>query len=122
MAPIIAEQKQNTIAGLRALADFLEAHPALPAPSSQNLLIPLHTNPAVEEFAVEHGLTVEYDDEGNARTQVQFGPLAYFVYGYVNFAEHCERNDERRARDWAERNGLELRSAGGSADACEVAA
>ncbi|MFD4263972.1 hypothetical protein ACFWR9_41810 [Streptomyces sp. NPDC058534] len=111
MAPIIAEQKQKAIDALRALADFLESNPALPAPSSQQLLVPLHTNPAVEEFASEHGLPVAYNDEGNASVTVEFGTLRYHVYGYVNFAEHCERDAERQARTWAERQGLELRPA-----------
>ncbi|MFE7232519.1 hypothetical protein ACFVAF_18035 [Streptomyces sp. NPDC057596] len=115
MAPIIAEQKQKAIDGLRALADFLESNEALPAPTSQQLLVPLHTNAAVEEFATEHGLTVEYDDEGNAHTQVKFGPLTYYVYGYVDFSEHLERNAERNARRWAARKGMEIRPAASEA-------
>ncbi|WP_171108673.1 MULTISPECIES: hypothetical protein [unclassified Streptomyces] len=111
MAPIIAEQKQKAIDGLRALADFLESDPSLPVPTSQYLNVPLHTNQAVEEFASARGLTVEYDDEGNARTDLKFGPLTYHVYGYVDFAEHCERNAERNARNWAARKGLEIRPA-----------
>jgi hypothetical protein len=108
---MISDRKQESIAGLRAFADFLESNPSLPVLTDQRLLVPLHTNQAVQEFAAEHGLTVEYDEEGNAHTQLEFGPVMYYAYGYVDFREHCERDAEKRAREWAGRNGLELRPA-----------
>lgn len=105
--------RTETIEGLRALADFLEANPTVPVPTygPHQYNVPLHTNQAVEEFAAEHGLTVQYDDEGNARVKAEFGRVLYEAYGYVDFKEHCDRNAERNARSWAERKGLELRPA-----------
>lgn len=99
----------EAIEGLRALADFLEANPTIPTFTGQHLNVPLSTNSAVEVFAAEHGLSVEYDEEGNASTDLRFGSMTYHVYGYVDFAEHLARKAERDARAWAERKGLELR-------------
>jgi hypothetical protein len=103
--------RAEAIEGLRALAAFLEANPSVPTFSGQRLNVPLHTNPAVEAFAAEHQLTVEYDEEGNASTDLKFGSMTYHVYGYVDFVEHCARQAERNARSWAARKGLELRPA-----------
>jgi hypothetical protein len=96
------------IAGTRKFADWLEANPQFTAPLDSRFLLALHTNPAVEEFAAEHGLTVAYDDEGNASADLHFGPVVYHAYGYVDFIAHCERNHERQARRWAENKGLAL--------------
>lgn len=96
------------IAGVREFADWLEANPQITTPLNGRFLLALHTNPAVEAFAAEHDLTVVYDAEGNAATDVTFGPVSYHAYGYVDFAEHCERNNERQARSWADRKGLTL--------------
>ncbi|MBL1100092.1 hypothetical protein [Streptomyces coffeae] len=104
------EKRAAYVAGLRALADFMEATPSLPVPSiDQRFLLPLHTNAAVEAFAAEHGLTVVYSAEGNASADLVFGPMRYHAYGYVDFIEHCDRTDERSARAWAERKGMEIR-------------
>jgi hypothetical protein len=103
--------RTEAIEGLRALADFLEANPSVPTFTGQHLNVPLHTNPAVEAFAAEHQLTVEYDEEGNASTDLKFGSMTYHVYGYVDFVEHLARRAEQGARAWAESNGLELRPA-----------
>jgi hypothetical protein len=113
VAPMISEEKQSRIDGLRGLADWLESSPTVPVPNygPERFVVPLHTNQAVEAFAAEHGMTVEYDDEGNARVTVAFGPVQYEAYGYVDFLQHCERSAERNARSWAERKGLELRPA-----------
>ncbi|WP_086710280.1 hypothetical protein [Streptomyces antimycoticus] len=105
------ENRAAFVAGLRALADFLEATPSVPEADGQRLLLPLHTNPAVEAFAAEHNLTVEYNAEGNASADLVFGPVVYHAYGYVDFIEHCERSNERNAREWAARKGLEIRPA-----------
>lgn len=103
-------ERAELIVGLRALADALEANASMPLPVvNSRWLVPLTTNAAVEEFAAGRGLTVEYDDEGNAGADVPFGPMTYHVYGYIDFAEHCERRAEKDARQWAERNGLEIR-------------
>ncbi|WP_133258170.1 hypothetical protein [Streptomyces sp. V2] len=102
-------KRAELIAGLRGLADALESDVSLPLPVGQTLHVPLSTNAAVEEFAAERGLTVEYDGEGNASVDIAFGPMTYDAYGYVDFGEHQKRRAERNARDWAERNGLEIR-------------
>ena len=100
--------RDEYISGLRQLADWLEQHPDVEEPQSQRLLLSLLTNPAVEEFAAEHGLTVGYDGEGNASCDLTFGPIVYHAYGYVDFAEHCKAANERNARSWAEKNGLDI--------------
>ena len=113
MAPMISDtERQARIAGLRALADWLENTPTAPiAYGPERFVVPLHSNQAVEEFATEHGLSVVRDDEGNARSIVEFGDVQYEAYGYADFKEHCERSAERAARNWAERNGQEIRPA-----------
>lgn len=105
------DERAQYVAGLRGLADWLECS-AAPVPTSQRLLLPLHSNPAVEAFAAEHDLEVVYDREGNASADLRFGQITYHAYGYVDFAEHCERSNERQARAWADQNGLVLRPAG----------
>lgn len=105
------DERAQYVAGLRGLADWLECS-AAPIPTGHRLLLPLHSNPAVEAFAAEHDLEVVYDREGNASADLRFGQIAYHVFGYVDFGKHCERAEERQARAWADRNGLVLRSAG----------
>ncbi|MFD3955851.1 MULTISPECIES: hypothetical protein [Streptomyces] len=97
------------IAGLRQLATWLEENPSVRVSSDERFLVPLHTNSAVEEFAAKHSLPVVTDDEGNKSTQMQFGPITYYAYGYVDFAQHMAEDSERRARKWAEEQGLEIR-------------
>ena len=103
-------KRDEYIAGLRRLADWLEQNPDLPAGGAQRVLLPLTTNPAVEEFASVHGLTVKVDEDGNASADIEFGPIVYHAYGYADFAEWCKRQDERRARQWADRNGMVIES------------
>jgi hypothetical protein len=93
---------------LRQFADWLDANPQYDAPASQKLLVPLSTNPAVREFADRHGLEVAMDAEGNLSAEIKFGPIAYHVYGYVDFEAHVAAKSERDARTWAGRNGLEI--------------
>jgi hypothetical protein len=100
------------IAGLRAFADWLESNPDVREPQEQRLLLSLSTNPAVEAFAAEHGLDVTIDDDGNASCELTFGSITYHAYGYRDFAEHCAATDEKRARAWAEKNGVALVKAG----------
>lgn len=112
--PEVSQQVRDYIDGLRALANFLESDPSLRTPSSQQLLIPLMTNEAVEEFAAGRGVSVDYDGEGNASVDLLFGPLTYHVYGYVDFDEHMARGRERQAREWVAAQGLELQPAAGA--------
>lgn len=109
--------REEFVQGLRAFADWLADTAGAEAPQGQRMLLPLHTNAAVEAFAAEHGLTLAYDDEGNASADLMFGPLAYHAYGYVDFDAHCAAEDERLARRWAEKNGLIITAAtaGGAA-------
>lgn len=100
--------RDEFITGLREFADWLEQNPDVQEPGDQRLLLSLLTNPAVDEFAVEHGLTVVHDEEGNASCDVTFGPIVYHAYGYVDFAEHCKAAHERNARSWAQKNGLNI--------------
>jgi hypothetical protein len=93
---------------LRAFADWLDANPDIDEPRGQRFLLPLHTNQAVTEFAAEHGLTTEADAEGNLAAEITFGPVVYQVYGYVDFAAHRDASNERTARDWAEKHGMQI--------------
>lgn len=103
------------IAGLRAFADWLENNPEVREPQAERLLLALSTNPAVEEFAAEHGLEVTIDAEGNASCDLLFGSITYHAYGYEDFAEYYAKSQERQARTWAEKNGVALVKAGESA-------
>jgi len=95
-------------AGLRKFADWLDANPQYPTGGSQRILLALHTNQAVEEFAARHGLDTAADAEGNLSADVAFGPITYHAYGYVDFDAHCAADDEKRARRWAAKNGIDL--------------
>ncbi|PJN00853.1 hypothetical protein CG740_23405 [Streptomyces sp. CB01201] len=105
------DDRTRYIDGLRELAAWLEENPDVEAPVGLRVLLPLTTNGAVEEFAAKLGQTVDYDDEGNASTTREFGPLQHHAYGYVDFAASCDALDERSARRWAARQGLEIREA-----------
>jgi hypothetical protein len=100
--------RSEFIAGMHAFADWLEANPEVEPPTNERMLLPLHTNSAVQAFAAEHGLNVDHDDEGNASANLMFGPVVYHAYGYVDFAAHLDASDERHARSWAEKNGLQI--------------
>ena len=101
------------IAGLRDLATWLETTPAAPVSPylHPQLPMPLHTNEAVSQTAAALGLDVATDDEGNTSCDVAFGPVVWHMYGYADFKQHVEQATERRARQWADRNGLEIRPA-----------
>ncbi|MGW0920182.1 hypothetical protein ACWD3J_14330 [Streptomyces sp. NPDC002755] len=107
--------RSGYIAGLRELADFLEQHPDIEAPYSDRFLLPLTTNPAVEEFAATHGLDVEVDANGNTEAVLHFGPIKYVAYGYADFAEFCKQNNEKQARSWADQNGMTIQPCDGGA-------
>lgn len=104
----MTDTRAQFIAGLRAFADWLDANPDVEAPRDQRFLLALSINPAVAEFAAQHGLETTADDEGNLSATVTFGPVHYKAYGYTDFAAHCDANAERNARDWADRNGLQI--------------
>lgn len=106
--PTPDDQRAAYVAGLRDFADFLESTDVEVPRTQRTLLLSLSLNSAVEAFAAKHGLTVGYDAEGNASADLVFGPVVYHAYGYVDFAEHCDRNNERTARTWAELHGLEI--------------
>ncbi|MFZ3569926.1 hypothetical protein ACOKM5_23250 [Streptomyces sp. BH097] len=108
MTDIIADHRGEYIAGLRALADTLESTPTMPCADSERILLPLGANSAVEEVATTHGLSVQYTEHGNAYTDLVFGPITYHVYGYVDFTAHVAQQDEKHARTWAKRHGMEI--------------
>lgn len=107
--------RDGYIAGLRQLADWLEVNPDVAAPSSGRFLLPLTTNPAVEEFAAPHGLDVEVDSNGNTEAVLHFGPIKYVAYGYADFNEFCKENNEKQARNWADKNGMIIQPRDGGA-------
>lgn len=107
----MSESSQNPahieyIASLRQFADWLEQNPDVEPPYSSRFLLPLTTNPAVEEFAATHGLDVEVDSNGNTEAVLHFGSIKYVAYGYADFSEFCKENNEKQARDWAATNGM----------------
>ncbi|MGW3321077.1 hypothetical protein [Streptomyces virginiae] len=93
--------------GLRELADWLDANPDVPLQATR-ILLALSTNPAVAEFAAQHGWPVTRDGEGNASAERTFGPITFHAYGYVDFAAHYAASSERQARKWAAEQGLEI--------------
>lgn len=109
--------RDEYIASLRQFADWLEQHPDVNAPTSNRFLLPLTTNPAVEEFATTHGLTVKVDSNGNTEAILHFGSIEYVGYGYADFNEFCKQNSEKQARSWADKHGMviEPRDGGESA-------
>lgn len=115
-------ERDAYIDGLRDLAEWLEKNPTVTVPSSDKLLLPLHTNEAVEQFAAEHGVTFAIDENGNASLDFDFGPITYHAYGYADFKQYCADHDERRAREWADGNGMTIRpAANGSASGGHLA-
>ncbi|MFI6854551.1 hypothetical protein [Streptomyces sp. NPDC050416] len=106
MKPSSQDRRSEYITGLRELADWLEQHPDVAVPSDERMLLPLLTNTAVEEFAATHGLTIETDSDGNMAVDLRFGCITYHVYGYVDFAEHRKKGEEKQARAWADSNDM----------------
>jgi hypothetical protein len=105
------QRRADAIAGLRAFADFLESTPAVPVLTDQRMLLALHTNEAVAEFAAAHGLDVVTDEDGNTSCDLTFGVITYHAYGYADFKAFCEQANERRARQWAGRKGMVIQPA-----------
>lgn len=79
------------IAGLRGLADFLEANPAVPVPESYqskpiSVLPPFRASDAerrafVDAFAIAAGVeAADLDDSGHYMATAQFGPVEYRSY------------------------------------------
>lgn len=102
------DTRAQYIQGLHDLAEWLKANPAapIPSPTLQRMGMPVMTNTAVVAFAIKHGLTYDFDSDGNASCDVHFGPVALNVYGYANFTTHLAQMNERHAREWADRQGL----------------
>ncbi|GHC38516.1 hypothetical protein GCM10010348_77330 [Streptomyces anthocyanicus] len=108
-------ERNEYIAALRNLADWLESNPEAPVPSADRLLVPLMTNDAVEDFASRHDLTSDTDKDGNASVSVPFGPITFFVYGYADWEAWREQHEERTARNWADSKGLTIQPSTGGA-------
>ena len=104
------DARARYLAGVRELITWLEQNPTQPLPVSREFNVPVSTNSAVEEWAADNDMSdaVQYDKEGNASISLRFGPVTLHVYGYRDFAEHCDRNDGRNAREYAEKHGLVL--------------
>lgn len=98
--------RDGYIAGLRQLADWLEQHPDVDVPYVKDISLPLHGNPAVEDFAAAAGVEVETDKDGNTKASIKFGPIDYYAYGYADFRAFAEQLSGDRARKWADRNGM----------------
>lgn len=117
------DARAQYLAGVRELITWLEQNPTQPLPVSREFNVPVSTNSAVEEWAANNDMAddaVQYDKEGNASISLRFGPVTLHVYGYVNFAEHCDRTDGRNAREYAEKHGLVLVEVASADDATEA--
>ncbi|MGW2539445.1 hypothetical protein ACWC5I_00855 [Kitasatospora sp. NPDC001574] len=95
-------------ASLRQFADWLDTNTQYPHPGEQRFLLCLLTNAAVSEFATRFGLETNADDEGNLSANIEFGPVTYHVYGYVDFDTHYAAAEERAAHAWAARTGMRI--------------
>jgi len=70
------------IDGLRALADFLEANPSLPAPTLNRLLVPLSTREQIAGIARVGSWQKDYESDTWFSLKRSFGPqvtLEYFT-------------------------------------------
>ncbi len=85
MAYANAGERGSLIAGLRALARFLEEHPGVPAPRWTDVLLfppgstDCDTQTAIDAIAVLIGSEVNDDtaDDGHYTTSRDFGPVQY---------------------------------------------
>ncbi|MFZ3592246.1 hypothetical protein [Streptomyces sp. BH104] len=100
--------RNEYIRGLRQLADWLESNESAPTPYVADVLLPLNSNQAVEEYAASHVLGVRYDSAGNARAVVSFGPIEYHAYGYADWDRHIAEHSEQQARTWANANDMTI--------------
>jgi hypothetical protein len=108
------DARAASVAGVHAFAVWLQANPQVAVPLRGRFLLPLHTNPAVADFATKYGLNVVTDEHGNTSCDLTFGPVTYHAYGYADFKAQCERDNEKNARQWAKSKGMEIVTAGGA--------
>lgn len=106
---VLSQEQRAFVDGLVELAGWLETRPDAVPVYSNRILLALHTNGAVEDFAARHGFEVAYSDpEGNASANIQFGAITFHVYGYFDWDEHCERAERRDAEAYAAKHGMTL--------------
>ncbi|MEY9876596.1 hypothetical protein ABH931_006106 [Streptacidiphilus sp. MAP12-33] len=101
-------EREQFIQGLRQLVDWLTLNPDIPAPTSRQFLVPLHSNAPVRQLAEHLGTDLATDEHGNCSTEVTFGPVTYLAYGYVDFTAHMERRSAENAENYAQRHNLTL--------------
>jgi hypothetical protein len=102
------ERTAEFVTGLFALAGWMTHHKLTPPRIGTTIVHPLHTNAAVEEFAARTGLTVDYDEHGNASATAAFGPVEFNAYGYLDYEADRRRVEEGAAREYAAKHGLAL--------------
>jgi hypothetical protein len=100
-----ADDRAAVIAGLRDLADFLEANPAVPGPSgSQRHLLCAPFGPDDERRAfVDHvaavlGTSAAFDSNGHYEAVRSFGPVDFVVF-MIPDAAHARYEAENSYRD-----------------------
>lgn len=98
--------RDEYIAGLRELADWLEQHPGVEVPYVKDISVPLASNPRVAEFAAAAGVDVQTDKAGNTSARIEFGSLTYYAYGYADWNQHLADHYEGLARNWADKHGM----------------
>lgn len=110
-ASALTEYQAAYVSGLIELAGWLANNPDAIPPLDEEILLPLHTITAVQDFAARHGLEVVYDapDDGMASVIVSYGPIRFRAYGYEDdFDTRTERVRRRVAERFAAEHGLAL--------------
>lgn len=105
----MTDNRTDYINGLRQLADFLTNNPTAPIPLPR-INVCVFANAKVTAFGNldDVQLTPTADDEGNLAITVMVGSIEYYVYGYANWDEHRATWEAKQARDWADKNGMQL--------------
>jgi hypothetical protein len=79
----IAARDQYT-AGLRALADWLDAHPLVPMPMTTALYAPAVNTPTLACYARNGGMDTATDDDAKTMSAFKaFGPVLYEAFTYL---------------------------------------
>lgn len=108
--------RDEYIASLRELADFLEQHPGVDVPYVKEISVPLRENARVEQFAAAASADITTDEAGNTEARIKFGVLTYYGYGYADWDNHLAEHNEDQARTWADKHGMVIEPRDGGAE------
>jgi hypothetical protein len=77
------EQRAGLISGLRALAEFIETHPDVPAPWTADVMLfpPVGSDAErraeIDDIASRIGTEAHFTDGGHYTASLRFGPVEY---------------------------------------------